>query len=293
MAYEHESVGGPGGVARDGHALKQRIGVALKDTLVVVGPRVALLAVTEDILGRPRRADEEAPLHTRREGGATPAPEPGVGNLLDHVGRLHLEEGLVQAHVPSVGYVLVYVGRRGIPGIAQGYAVLDAHNRHGVEVGNTLHRGAADMAQGHLRWDLVFHQVSLNERGNIGGLYVLEKHPGFSGLEDVHQGLGETQPEASHLLQVGLDLPGFQLCLQRLDRFGRPRCMAAACRPHPYPGPVAGDKLPPPLVGLCFQLAECRHRYSSLYGIRMGRGVAGEDVKWRATWCMWLMRRRR
>ena len=151
VADEHEAVGCVRGVPGEGHALDQRVGVALQDALVVVRARVALLAVAEDVLGRPAPG-HEAPLHARREARPAAAPEPGGLHLVYNVLAAHVVYGPGKTPVPVVGNVLVDVVGGDVARVAKGYLLLAADARQGRQVrhsGDTLADVPDGLVHGH------------------------------------------------------------------------------------------------------------------------------------------------
>ena len=68
---------GPGGHARDHHALQHAVGVALHDGAVHEGTGVALVAVADHVLGVGILPADTLPLPAGRETAAAPAPEAG------------------------------------------------------------------------------------------------------------------------------------------------------------------------------------------------------------------------
>ena len=95
VAYENIAVGSAGRVAGQYHSFDQGVGVALEDSLVVVGAGVALFAVAQDVLDRGIGAGQEPPLGAGGEGCAAPPAEAGVGDLGQGLFGGHLGEGLV------------------------------------------------------------------------------------------------------------------------------------------------------------------------------------------------------
>ena len=90
MSDEDDAVGSASGVAGYKHALKESVRITLKDPLIVVGARIALLTVAEYVLGRSGGPDEEAPFDAGWECGAPSATQTRVGDLFYDVRGLHV-----------------------------------------------------------------------------------------------------------------------------------------------------------------------------------------------------------
>ena len=202
---EHEPVCRTRGVARDEYALQQGVRVTLEDALVVVGSGVALLAVAQNVLGRSRRPNEEAPLDSRWEGCAAPAAQAGVGDLLNDVGRLHLEQRLVEATIAATRYVLVDVRGSDSAGVAERNPLLLRHARVLIQAGNVSDGVLAEVADDTLVRHDVVDQVRFDDSGNVFRSNVVEKKARPPLLDYVDQRLGEAYSQAPDLVDSGVD----------------------------------------------------------------------------------------
>ena len=79
-----------GGEAGDGHRLDQREGIVLHQHAVLEGAGLGLVGVADQVARQRRRAGA-LPFHAGRKGGAAAADQLGVGDLLDHRRRAHLD----------------------------------------------------------------------------------------------------------------------------------------------------------------------------------------------------------
>ena len=70
---------GADGLGADDHALEDGVGIGLEDGAVHEGPRVALVAVADEVFRRSLRPAGGLPLLARGEPGPAPAPETGSG----------------------------------------------------------------------------------------------------------------------------------------------------------------------------------------------------------------------
>ncbi len=94
------------GEPSDRHALDQHERVAFHDHAIGEGPAVALVSVADDILLGRFRVVDGLPLDAGREAGSAPAPQSGLGNLVDDAGGRQLE-GPVEALVAAMGAIVV------------------------------------------------------------------------------------------------------------------------------------------------------------------------------------------
>ena len=135
--HEDEGLGRAGGVGADHRALDDLVGVGLQEHVVLVGARLALVAV-DDHVGR-RGLLEHRPLPADLEAGAAPAEEVGGHDLLGHRLPGH-GEGLAQALVAAG----VEVGLER-PGARYAHAGGD----DGVDVGDRHARATRRVGAGH------------------------------------------------------------------------------------------------------------------------------------------------
>ncbi len=96
-----ETLAGPHGVARNGHAFQDFMGVALHQVAVFDGARLPLVGVADDILGSHRQGPGERPLQAGGEPGPAPAPEPRGLDRLDDRFRGHGGHGLLQGRITA------------------------------------------------------------------------------------------------------------------------------------------------------------------------------------------------
>src|SRR5690606_26307300 len=75
--------GSPHRVARDRHALDERVRVVAQDFAVVAGTGLAFVGVDDEVLLPRRILGHEAPFEPRREARTTPTAQPGRLHLLD------------------------------------------------------------------------------------------------------------------------------------------------------------------------------------------------------------------
>ena len=87
----------------DRHALEHPVRVALEDAAVHEGAGVALVGVADDELPRALGLVDRAPLEAGGVAAAAPAPQARGRDLLDHVERRHLGDGLLERLVGALG----------------------------------------------------------------------------------------------------------------------------------------------------------------------------------------------
>ena len=102
------ALAGSDSVRADGHPLEHGVRIPLKHGAIHECPRVALVAVADEVLDPVGRGcgRGEAPLKTGGEPGSTSATQAGLGDLFHDLRRRHLGEDLVQGLV-AVGLKIV------------------------------------------------------------------------------------------------------------------------------------------------------------------------------------------
>ena len=97
---------GAHGIAGDGHAFQDPVGVAFHDVAVLDGAGLAFIGVADDVLGGDGAGPGEGPFEPGGEAGAAPASEARVLHRVDHLFRGH-GQGLFQAVVAAPGQIVV------------------------------------------------------------------------------------------------------------------------------------------------------------------------------------------
>jgi len=123
-------------VARDEHPLEDGVGVALHDRGVHERPRVALVAVADEVLLVARAGARELPLHPGGKAGPAAAADAGVGDLGDHRLGGHRGERPLRRRVAAAGAGLGEVLGVDDADVAQGDARLGAVEADLVPVGD-------------------------------------------------------------------------------------------------------------------------------------------------------------
>ena len=98
---------GAHGVAADGHALDDRVGVVAENFPIVAGARLALVGIADKVLLDVLVAGHEAPLQARGEPGAAAAAQPrGLDLVDDRLPRPAALEHLLPGPVPALSQVV-------------------------------------------------------------------------------------------------------------------------------------------------------------------------------------------
>ena len=89
--YIHIALVRADGIGGNGHSLYNAVGVALQDTAVHKGPRIALVRVAADIfLHLPPISTGKFPLQARGKTRTAPAPQSAGQNGFNHIVRGHI-----------------------------------------------------------------------------------------------------------------------------------------------------------------------------------------------------------
>ena len=251
MANEDVTPVGVASVARDGDALDDRGGIALEDAAIIEGAGVSLLAVAKDVLVGIRITGQEPPLDAGRERRTTSTTEAGCSNLAESVFGRHLGEGFVQGRVPTVGDVLVEIGRIYVAGVAQGDTLLQSHHRVVCKVRDAWRRlgvvpkvANGVFGQGRPTGHMLTHDAVCQFRSGP-----TVKHPGAIGHLHVQQRLGETQAKGPDFRDVGCHLLLFQGGVDGGDDLKPASSFASQSGADADPWPVAGGQVFPPEAG--------------------------------------------
>ena len=142
----------PDGVGGDGHALDEGERVALDDHPVRERPGVALVEVAGHELQVGGRLQDGLPLDAGREAGAAAAAEPGVGDLLDHLGGGERQRP-AQPGPAAVGLVVGDRGRVDQPDPGEAHPALRGQPRVLVDhsdAGCLAREDGGDVVGGHV-----------------------------------------------------------------------------------------------------------------------------------------------
>ncbi len=158
------------GICADGHTFDNRVGIALKDGAVHVGPGIAFVTIADNVFFVARGAANEAPFSGCREAGTAPSPEPCFIYLSDDLFWFHLGQSLGQGLIAIPGNVL-----------------LDAHRVHILVMHYPdlleLHPGCI-FVQNPFLDGLATHKVLLNDPGHPVLGYLGIDNPFLSGEGD-------------------------------------------------------------------------------------------------------------
>ena len=249
---------GLGGVAPNGDAFHHLVWVALQQVLVVECPRIPLFGIAEVILGRPGRPEEEAPLQGAREGGAAPASQIGLPHLLDDLLRLHLENGLPQPLVAAVGDVMTHVRRIDDPAILGGDPPLQDELRTGKKVRKIPIVGPGD-AKEHLLGHTALGHAFVDQPLRRFRSHIAEEHARRARHHDADDDLGIVEAEAPRLVDISLDIPVAEGCLQGFPHLGPPGRQPVDPHPHEDLRTARLQDLVPGGCRLLLELREVRH----------------------------------
>ena len=83
------------------------MGIALHNASVHECARVALVAVADNVFLRHSLALHLRPLASRRESSSAASAQSGVGNLLNHLVRRHVEQSLLKCGISALGKIFL------------------------------------------------------------------------------------------------------------------------------------------------------------------------------------------